>query len=132
MRGVVWLTDSFLGKAEPPSGGGAVNGYEWAVQHVPQTTMSYCGELNSDPAYTADVPLQFPLVFQSRTFTNYLEFIDALGGSTSGKVMAAGNAVPDIYIGIPLMGLSLGFRVIGKNQNVLQEFDMVIFAKFDG
>lgn len=121
-----------FGKGRTPSGGGTVNGYEWTVQHVPQTTMHYYGELNSEPAYTANVPLQFPLVFQSRTFTNYLEFINALGGSPSGKVMAAGNTDADIYIGIPLTGLSSGFRVIGKNQNVLQEFDMVIFAKFEG
>lgn len=109
-----------------------MNGYEWTVQHVPQTTMSYYGELSSDPTYMADVPLQFPLVFQSRTFTNYLEFVNALGGNASGKVMAAGNTVTDIYIGIPSMGLSSGFRVIRKGQNVLQEFDMVIFAKFEG
>lgn len=30
------------------------------------------------------------------------------------------------------MGLSSGFRVIGKNKNVLQEFDMIIFVKFEG
>ena len=115
-----------------PTGGGTVNGYEWAVQHVPQTTMSYYGELNYDPTYMADVPLQFPLVFQSRTFTNYLEFINALGGSPIGKVMAAGNTAADIYIGIPKNGLTSGFRVIRKAQDVLQEFDMVIFVKFEG
>lgn len=86
-----------FGRAAPT--GGTVNGYEWAVQHVPQTTMTYYGELtNGDPVYTADVPLQFPLVFQSRTFTNYLEFINALGGSALGKVMAAGNTDVEIYI----------------------------------
>lgn len=121
-----------FGKGGTPSGGGTVNGYEWAVQHVPKTTMNYYGELSGAPTYMADVPLQFPLVFQSRTFTNYLEFINALGENASGKVMAAGNAVPYIYIGIPLMGLSSGFRVIREEQNVLQEFDMVIFAKFEG
>ena len=116
-----------------PTGGGTVNGYEWAVQHVPQTVMTYYGELsNGDPVNSAYVPLQFPLVFQSRTFTNYLEFINALGGTALGKVMAAGNTDANIYIGIPLIGLSMGFQVIGTNQKVLQEFDMVIFAKFEG
>ena len=123
-----------FGKGGTPSGGGGtVNGYEWVVQHVPQTAMAYYGELtNGDPVYTANVPLQFPLVFQSRTFTNYLEFINALGGSAIGKVMAAGNTAADIYIGIPATGLGSGFRVIRKAQDVLQEFDMIIFAKFEG
>lgn len=116
-----------------PTGGGTVNGYEWVVQHVPQTAMTYYGELsNGDQVNSAYVPLQFPLVFQSKTFTNYLEFINALGGSALGKVMAAGNTDAKIYIGIPSHGLSSGFQVIGTNQNVLQEFDMVIFAKFEG
>lgn len=116
-----------------PTGGGTVNGYEWVVQHVPQTAMTHYGELsNGDQVNSAYVPLQFPLVFQSKTFTNYLEFINALGGSALGKVMVAGNTDAKIYIGIPLSGLSSGFQVIGTDQNVLQEFDMVIFAKFEG
>lgn len=116
-----------------PTGGGTVNGYEWVVQHVSQTAMTHYGELsNGGQVNSARVPLQFPLVFQSRTFTNYLEFINALGGSAFGKVMVAGNTDANIYIGIPLYGLSSGFQVIGIDQNVLQEFDMVIFAKFEG
>lgn len=122
-----------FGKGGTPTGGGTVNGYECAVQHVPTQILAYAGEIIADDGYYGNINLEYPLVFPSRTIQNITDFLDNLGPNGGGNIMYSGDGLTsNVYIGKPASGALNGVRVIQYGVgSTLQAFDLMIWAKFE-
>lgn len=123
-----------FGKGGTPTGGGTVNGYECAVQHVPSQILSYVGDISGDAAYSSIIPLEYPLIFPSRTIQDAQDFLAHLGLNGMGNIMFSGGGLTsNMLLGKPTTGAAYGFRYIQYGMgSSMSGFDLYIWAKFEG
>lgn len=122
-----------FGKGGTPSGGGTVNGYECAVQHVPRQILRISGTIGGDDAYAGNIPLEYPLVFPSRTIQDATDFLDNLGPNGGGNIMYSGDGLTtNMYIGKPVTGAINEVKIIQYGVGgTMKAFDLYIWAKFE-
>lgn len=122
-----------FGKGGTPSGGGTVNGYECAVQHVPSQTLSFVGNISGNAAYSSTIPLEYPLIFPSRTIQDAQDFLSHLGTNGVGNIMFSGDGLAsNQLVGKPVSGALNGVRVMQSGTgSMLNAFDLYIWAKFE-
>lgn len=119
--------------ALPHLGGGTINGYECAVQHVPKQILAYVGEIIADDGYSSVIPIEYPLTFPSRTIRDAQDFLSHLGTNGGGNIMFSGDGLAsNQLVGKPVSGALNGVRVMQYGVgSMLNAFDLYIWAKFE-